>query len=239
MRIVHIHLPKTAGAALRHSFERLNDPPLRVCPAIYENEFTNFDFSQFDFFSGHISFSVAEKIEGDYVTVLRDPVDRFLSAYYFWQVLYDKDVERSPKTFLARNYALEDFVNFLDSLFLVEQLYNMITWQLAYATWLPMRAAWRNTHKGNDLAVLELAKSNLAKCKVVGFQESYGSFLEKLNHAFGIDLQNVRVNVTQGEKSQEISQELRDKIYRWVYLDMELYNYARMTYGMRNSMKPT
>ena len=71
MRIVHLHVPKTAGTALRHAFQGLSSPKLRVCPARLENQFKNVNFDDFDFFSGHISFMLAEKIGGDYVAGMK------------------------------------------------------------------------------------------------------------------------------------------------------------------------
>jgi hypothetical protein len=231
MRIVHLHLPKTAGTALRHAFQGLTTPKLRICPARFENQFKNVNFDDFDFFSGHISFMLAEKIGGDYITVLRDPVDRFLSVYYFWRELHEKGVERSRNTFLATNYDLSDFVSFLDEPFLIEEFYNRMTWQIAFSSVMGMRYLLRQEKKLTDVEVLEMAKENLSKFRFIGFQERYSSLIDKLNSAYEISIPNARINITKKrERPNNLSASLLSQINRWIYLDQELYKYALLKY---------
>ncbi len=233
MRIVHIHLPKTAGSALFDAFKGMKTPKVRVCPVRFERQFKKQDdLKDYDFYSGHMSFHTAERIGGDFITVLRDPVDRFLSIYYFWRSLYQREIERTRATTLAINYSLDDFASFFDDKGLIEALYNRMTWQLAYSWEVDMRNDWRQQHKLNDLGVLELAKENLSKFKVVGFQERYSDVVEKLNGLYGINMANKEVNVTKSrERAHDISPETLAKIRSWLHLDVQLYEYALTTFG--------
>jgi len=238
MRIVHIHLPKTAGTALRTAFQNLASPKIRVCPATYEAQFKDLNFADYDFFSGHISFALAQKIGGDYITVMRNPIDRFLSVYYFWRELYDKGVEKSRNTFLARHFDLSEFAKFFDEPTLTEEFFNRITWQLAFSSATQQRTVWRQQNKLGDSGLLDLAKENLAKFKIIGFQERYDSVVDKINSAYGLNIKNNRVNVTgEREDVSSLSPEVAAQISRWVYLDNELYNYALEQYG-QNSGEP-
>jgi hypothetical protein len=235
LRIVHIHVPKTAGTALRKAFETHNNPKLRVCPAIFEKQYESVNFADFDVFSGHISYSLAKKIDGDMITVLRDPIDRFLSVYYFWRQLYAKGVERTRNTTLATNYELADFVTLFDERTLIEEFYNRLTWQLASSFALDGpdgRSGWRHQFHGNEMAVLELAKENLSKFKIVGIQERYSSVLTKLNQLYGLHIEDKKINVTEErEHMGSLNSAVLSKIYQWVYLDIELYKFALRTFA--------
>jgi Sulfotransferase family len=235
MRIVHIHLPKTAGTALRLSFQNLGEPKLRICPARLERQFKKQNFKDFDVFSGHMSYATAQKIGGDVITVLRDPIDRFLSIYYFWRSLYEKNIERTKNTTLAINFPIKDFVSFVDDKGLIEAFYNRMTWQLAYTWELEPRNEWRIANKlGND-GLLETAIQNLSKFKVVGFQEHYSDVLEKLNALYGTKMVNKAVNVTETrEKPRDIDPDVLAKIRDWVRVDIKLYEYALKTYAPKS-----
>lgn len=232
MRIVHIHLPKTAGTALRTSFEKLGEPKLRICPARLERQFKKQNFKDFDVFSGHMSYATAEKIGGDFITVLRDPIDRFLSIYYFWRSLYEKNIERTKNTSLAITFPIKDFVSFVDDKGLIEAFYNRMTWQLAYTWELDLRNEWRIANKLGDDGLFETAVQNLAKFKVVGFQENYSDVIDKLNALYGTKMVNKAVNVTETrEKPRDIDPDVLDQIRDWLRVDIRLYEYALKTYA--------
>jgi hypothetical protein len=133
-RLLHIHVPKTAGTALRTALQNTKDPALTIFPHYDERSFKAAQPDQFDVFSGHFGFDTATQIGGRMVTVLRDPVDRFVSVYYFWRTLYDQGVERNRKTALAVNYNLTEFAKIRDEQLLAEEFFNRATWQIAYGS---------------------------------------------------------------------------------------------------------
>lgn len=87
MRIAFLHIPKTAGQSIHHSLVDLF-PQDKICPArtneaLYKLSVN--DLSRYDLFSGHLDWSLV-KLTGsfDFVfTVLRDPLDRILSFYFY------------------------------------------------------------------------------------------------------------------------------------------------------------
>lgn len=225
-RVVHIHIPKTAGTALRHAFERKLQPPLRVSPHLTEGNVENYIAEDFAFFSGHIGYPTAKKIGGSIVTVLRNPVDRMVSTYYFWRDLYAKGIERTVKTRLASLYSLEQFFCIRDEPQLYEEFSNRAVWQLTHGNLLAQRRAAREDGVTDDV-LLDAAVQNLLSFAVVGIQENMGRFLADMRTNFGIELPLERVNVT-GERAtlSELPAAVFRAAYEWAYLDIQLYMYA-------------
>ncbi len=87
MKIIFLHIPKTAGqsvhTALVHAFgEKV------VCPARVNNQLLRMsinELNRYQVFSGHLDWSLLDCLKGEkYVfTVLRKPMDRILSFYFF------------------------------------------------------------------------------------------------------------------------------------------------------------
>ncbi|SDY85793.1 sulfotransferase family 2 domain-containing protein [Nitrosomonas sp. Nm33] len=87
MKIIFLHIPKTAGqsihAALVNTFGKE-----AVCPARVNDQLRQFSISElnrYQVFSGHLDWSLLDCIKGPkYVfTVLREPMDRILSFYFY------------------------------------------------------------------------------------------------------------------------------------------------------------
>jgi hypothetical protein len=223
-RLIHIHVPKTAGSALRVSLERAAGGSLRVLGKTGERNVREIDPNQYDVFSGHFGFDTAIAIGGDLVTVLRNPVDRFLSVYYFWRQLHASGAEVSPKTICAAKYTLEEFVRIYDEPFLVEEFFNRATWQIAYGSSIEHRREFRKLGK-TEQDVFNAAKENLERFAVLGVQENLPAFLAEFGTRFGIALDIRKTNVTKHrKKTADISVGTLKKIHDWVYLDIELYS---------------
>ena len=73
LRIVHLHIPKTAGTSLRTAFEQQFRDHLRVFPHWDEAKIAAAAPQDYDFYSGHIGFNTAKRLGGDIVTVFRHP----------------------------------------------------------------------------------------------------------------------------------------------------------------------
>jgi hypothetical protein len=225
-RVVHIHIPKTAGTALRLAFEKNVQPVLRVAPHLTEENAERYMTEDFAFFSGHIGFPTAQRIGGRMLTVLRNPVDRIVSTYYFWRELHAKGIETAIKTRLASRYSLEQFLAITDEPQLFEEFSNRAVWQLTYGSSLAQRRAAREGGVTDD-TLLAKAIENLDAFAAVGIQENMGQFLRDMKAGFGIDLPLEQVNVT---AERAALAELPAGIFRaanhWAYLDIQLYMYA-------------
>jgi hypothetical protein len=222
-RIVHLHVPKTAGTALRSAFEKQFQGKLRVFPHWDEAQYSNVNPDDFDFFSGHIGFETAKRLGGKLITVLRHPVDRFVSVYYFWRQLYERGIERSFNTELASKYSLNEFVKIRDQPGLLEEFYNRSALQIAHGSALHHRRELRQRGLTED-EIFRMAVGNLREFAVVGIQEDMLGLASKIRNATGIELGVQRINVTEARSPvSEIDIGTRNLMHQWLYMDLELY----------------
>jgi hypothetical protein len=107
MRIAFLHLPKTAGQAVDGAIrEKL--PSDRICPARVNQKLYTYsvkELRRFDFFSGHIDWSLV-RLSGKFdftFTVLREPMDRILSLYFFMKEVASNKVARHGRHGMSNN----------------------------------------------------------------------------------------------------------------------------------------
>lgn len=108
MLMISVHLPKTAGVSFRTSLAEhfghqllqdyadrpVNTPPVlrhqQALQAALDN--TERDFSQAACIHGHFLplkyLSVASRYQARFITWMRDPIERLVSHYYYWQQTY-------------------------------------------------------------------------------------------------------------------------------------------------------
>jgi hypothetical protein len=225
-RLIHLHVPKTAGTALRDAFQRKFQGNLRIFPEWNEASYQGIDPDNYDFFSGHIGFDTAARLSGDIVTVLRHPVDRFISVYHFWRQLHETGAERSINTELAATYSLENFVTIADQAGIVEEFQNRCTFQIAYGSSMEQRKTLRIRGLDDD-AIFKLAVAHLKAFRVVGVQEKLNLFAGKISDAFGVELEIGRSNVTLNRPEvTDVPIATLRRIHEWLYMDLELYQEA-------------
>src|SRR5688572_854398 len=91
-RLIFIHIPKTAGLTFRAILANHFDynqiyPQPDDWYYLYEDARAN--LANYRLFSGHFPYSVCELLPSTppplYVTMLRDPVERFISNFHFTQ----------------------------------------------------------------------------------------------------------------------------------------------------------
>lgn len=168
---VFVHVGKTAGSAVREAISS-QFPADQVCPYRFVREIreaSRDELSNYRFFAAHIGFDTAINLGEHLVTVLRDPVDRVLSLYYYWREVAPQGNGRGPT--LARTHGLEEFLA-LEANAVVADVHNTQTWQLAFGHDLKTRQRVSQTHSLDD--VYRRAIDNLARFDVVGVQEKLG-----------------------------------------------------------------
>ncbi len=218
-RIVHLHIPKTAGTSLKVALREHYDPS-RCFPAVYETEFASVNPRDYDLFSAHIGFELASSLQASIICLLRDPVDRFISVYYYWRRLVATENRTEVGPVAASSLSLEEFVERFDEPGLTEEFYNRATWQLALSHQLIRR---RENIAMTRSELLTKAKENLGKCDVVGRVENMPEFVRQLKEKLGVSLSVDRYNVTSRPSVAEVPLSTRRRIADWLQLDLELY----------------
>jgi hypothetical protein len=217
-KIVFDHLAKSAGTSGRRFFADSvgHDRVSRPLGGYVINHIHLFE--RFDVLQGHFYGRVLYKIHPDvkYVTILRHPIERFLSYYYYVRSC----PAEHPHKELAKQLTIDDFINHKSHsvLFILS---NNATTHFASAMGdmrLPVKR------------LLSEAKKNLAKYDVVGITENLPAFFEDCCRAFRWPKprQNYTENVTQNRTpSKEINSETIDIIASYNRLDLELYAFVR------------
>ncbi|MEM6468931.1 MAG: sulfotransferase family 2 domain-containing protein [Planctomycetota bacterium] len=169
---------------------------------------------------GHLPFGVHEWIPQtcQYITVLRDPVDRVLSQYYFIR-------ERKPhplhEQVVSSSMTIADFVK---SALTGESNNGMVRLLCGRHESDSLRG-----HEPCRVADLETAKRNIdAKFLMVGLLEQMHQTQQLLARVLGWEEKEpVRRNQTRNRKPvQSLSSTDREVIEQYNELDMELYNWA-------------
>jgi hypothetical protein len=225
-RILHVHIEKTGGTALRMALQRALGPGARRFPQHHESKLAGIVPDDWDLLSGHFGYGRLAPLGGRVVVLLRDPVDRFMSVYYYWREVHARGTNTTRQTALATQYGLDDFIAVKDEVSLLEQFFNRMTWQLADTFSLNGRQKLRNDGM-TDSALLALAVQNLRACHVVGVQERMDAFAGQFERRIGRTLVIDKLNVTQQRaKLADLPAQTRRRIMEWIYLDVELYQAA-------------
>ncbi len=225
-----VHVGKTAGTAVREAIGSRFAPD-EVCPYRFFKQFdeaSSETLSNYRFFAAHIGFDTATELGTHIVTVLRDPVDRVLSLYYYWRDVAAQGNGRGPT--LAKTHRLEEFLE-LSANAVVADVHNTQTWQLAYAHDRATRELVSETRSLDD--VYRRAISNLERFDVVGVQENLGKFVDGLRQRYEWHLPELKsVNVTPSRRRRdELTLPLRRRIHELVAADLELYAHVTAHYA--------
>jgi hypothetical protein len=226
--ILFVHISKTAGKALVKSIKsNYNDKSilevyrktpmqngLTINPNEYietclKQQYTSNELDNIEFFAGHVAYGIHSmfKQKFDYITMVREPVDRIVSHYYY-----------SLKTDLTvkEKYAdLEDYVeNRID-------IHNWMTKRLSNVDF-----------NGGDL---DLAKKNIVEnFALCGITEKYEETLALLTKMYGLSLKNITVNKNSDRVPiSDIDEKIINKIKTIHYKDIQLYKFAKEIFEIK------
>ncbi len=161
------------------------------------------------YISGHVNFNLdiwnIYHNKYAYVTVLRDPVKRYISQYFFDAF---KENEHARV-----NQSLEDFIKLQRG---KKRGYSYIT----YLAGSPSNSSRSMTER------IQTAKNNLSKFTVVGFLEDMDKFVSDVKSKFGLTLRVPYKNKNPVSKPK-VDSNLVDEIRKICEPDIELYEYAR------------
>jgi hypothetical protein len=213
--LIFLHIPKTGGLTLRNIIDRQykkNGILLHSRTAPSNKRLKKRDFSRIKCVYGHNRFGVHEEIHvpSTYITMLRDPVSRVISTYYF--ILARKQNRMHHK---IKNMSLEDFVSSNDPQLMI-----------------PVSNHQTRYLSGESIPDLQKAKENIENhFSVVGITEMFDESIFLMKKELGwknifYTKQNVSTN---RPKRDQISKETLEMIKSKNDLDYELYNYAKQS----------
>lgn len=220
MTLLISHIPKTAGTSLRKIVSSLN--PDTVWAYNRELSLLNPNFEFINTFKrsptpsvlmGHFSYGVHRflNITPKYATVLRNPIDRIISLYYYQTSLADSDFFKHFQNGLS----LYDFV----SQGLTEMTNNHACRIIAG---IPPDAGMLI----NQRWILDLAVHNIRRhYALVGILENINDFLFSLGNLLGWKNIDFPLENETKLKSNNLDDRTRDCIVENNYLDIELYKY--------------
>ncbi|MFC0470043.1 sulfotransferase family 2 domain-containing protein [Halalkalibacter kiskunsagensis] len=209
--LIHLHTPKTGGTTLRKiitknyknsSHNVYLDEPKRKRKLKYLNQ------KNVSCIQGHFPFGIHKYLSKpcDYITMLRDPIDRVISEYYFIRRgtrhrLHQQVMKMSLDQYLRRSESI-----------------NLQTRYLSGATGPVTRKD------------LEIAKKHIQNhFAVVGITEMFNESLFLMKKKLGWrDISYEKQNVTKTRPSlNQISDSTLIELEKHNKLDIELYNFAK------------
>jgi hypothetical protein len=216
-RFYFIHIPKTGGTSLHALLENQVDlqelyPPRRFQKANQPPDH--------QLVSGHFPYWFCKKIDKEFdqafkVTILRDPVERYLS-FLRYRRRNRPELQNLDLEFIHNNPSLDKTVDFgSDKTFKFDRGANRMCAFLASDLNLEGRA------------LLESAKKSLETFDVVLFLENFESDVTRLCQMIGIDPLSQETPHLNTTTSQEVSPEFIEIIKKYNDLDIELYEYAK------------
>jgi hypothetical protein len=229
--LIFLHIPKAAGTTLHSILEARYAPS--SCHSIYDPDGAAKEFAQWPrarrepirLLKGHVAFGLHKSLIGvtTYITMLRDPVDRIMSHYYY--------VKRMPGHYLykqvtERNMSLAEYASSM----LTDELDNGQVRLLAGA------ATGKSVPLGEcNTQLLNVAKNNIERhFAVAGLAEAFDASLALMAIRLGWDwtpaYESLNVSPQRPAKGQ-IDAAAREHIEKSNPLDCELYAWARLRFA--------
>ncbi len=218
--LIFIHIPKTAGSTLNKIIKSQfpNKSIFKIDASKEEKSIEELkklnkkDRNKIRCVMGHMNFGIHKHLPrpSEYITVLRNPVDRIISLYYF---ILRKQDHPLHERLVATNMSLEDFVNDESIAFNIQNV----------------QARMLSGKKVETVTQLNLAQKNLKKHFVaVGITERFDDSLVLFSEKLGWEVNEYKsINVTQNRPQRsEIPQHIVQLIEAKNAFDMELYEFA-------------
>lgn len=206
---IFLHIPKTGGTTLNTIFRNQYDRSEFFDHESYQDELMKLEEltdevkQKLVAVSGHYYFGIHTQFTKpfNYFTILREPVDRVISAYYF--------LKNFPGYERVQTMTLEEFV--LNE----PKAQNMQTMLVS-----------GDLHSNPSL---QKAKEHLRNFKVVGVTEQFNETLFLLQKEYGwIHIHYSRKNITKSRRQKsDIPPHVIELINHYNSLDIELYEYSK------------
>ena len=243
-RLVFLHVPRTGGTTLHHHLAA-HFAPHEICPERFSrlDKYSPDQLEKWRFFSGHFNADEIRRIPGPLfiVTILRNPIERLLSNYYFWKRQRPETIEKhrldGPR--LIKGGSLADFLRSNHG-GVLDSTNNMMARRLAGQVYAWPDGGWRARigevgFEVTDLQLVHRALGNLLSFDAYGdisaLQGIYArvaqvydmpllTSLERLNTREMIDAKMEAV------QTEEVTPEIQEILEKRTRLDSIVYNLA-------------
>jgi hypothetical protein len=233
-KVAFVHIPRTAGTTFGKILDNLYKE--KKVARFYADEhgnvandeigrFRNLDAetkNSYDLLRGHFVFGFDQDLKGfRYVTLLRDPVQRLISYYFY--ALQDR-TNYLHAYLMQRRIPLEDFLTSGLSIELDNYQVRAIS-----------GAAFSSTRERVTHEHYELAKRNLAKrFASFGLIERFGESIAEFSRLFGWRIADFQPhNLGSYSKDLELSKGAMETLVAANRFDIDLYAYARDLFEAR------
>lgn len=217
---IFIHVPKTGGTTLNctlHGTSFPQDTSFNYRHIVSGTQLSN---------SGDIFNPLKNDRYRDYqiFMLLRHPVDRIVSEYYFIKErdMFFSKLKPRPKNF--KEYALhKQTANYIVSFLLGNEIY----------------ASKRPTEEDLQQVINGIENLNITVGLFENFQESLDLFQKRVGIQWPKVIENKRVTIIRPER-EEVSAQLSEQILKHHHLDLALYEYAKAKFesieGLRKNV---
>jgi len=231
MALLFTHVHKTAGASFAQSVIYPNVDQERIHHFCGVWNLLKNRGQVMDYVSGHYPYGIHMFMKGDgpniYFTILREPLDRAVSYYYYVKQL---------DTPLFKHQSLPDANRFDIAGFYGLENYQNIQTKFIAGLFIMRTAAFLPKVLGDSL-LLSHAKHNLCKrYRAFGLFERINEFQETAAKIMGWKNLNVKNETTVTRKRpsvHQLAEEAKVSILRANRLDVDLYRFAQGLYHQR------
>jgi len=233
--VFFLHIPKTAGTTLNAVLESQFKPE-QVCPFSYKKlkeqltKLSPDEIEKYRLLCAHYDYSIYRFLPRKpvYLTMLREPIRRTVSAYEHIKRVPDHTLHAAVT---GGSLSIEQFLELPDS---AKRIHNRQVRQIAGAIH-GMTADELAELSGKDL--LSIAKVRLDEFAYFGLTERFQESMDLMAYTFDwtVAQQVKSLNVAPSEKKPEsaVSAEAMAAITRCNELDIELYRYATELFDRR------
>ena len=237
IRSIFDHIPKTGGTSVRACLAASLGQHDRSNESTFPHHVIVRYAGARRFLSAHFWFYPGEAHASDwyYTTLLRDPVDRFLSQYYFQRQHRQLVQEGLVSDCVTRSAVEMDLDSYLahESADLRRSYWNVQACHFA------ARLCDR-PHELSAPQLLDAAITSLEDYDLVGVYSEINTFIDFYFEALGLPAQHLPVlNVTPGRKSpHELDRDIRDRLHAANLVDMKLLDWAGKRFARRRFEPP-